>query len=57
MLDLAEKYALVTSGGSDFHGENFPDIALGRGRGNLEVPDSIVRPLQQRAGMYATACS
>ncbi len=57
MQDLAEKYALVTSGGSDFHGENFPDIALGRGRGNLEVPDSIVRPLQQRAGMYATACS
>lgn len=35
---LAEKYGLLQSGGSDFHGSNKPDIFLGRGRGNLEVP-------------------
>lgn len=35
---LAEKYDLLCSGGSDFHGANKPDIQLGRGRGNLHVP-------------------
>ena len=37
-LALAEKYGLLPSGGSDFHGENKPDIALGVGRGNLQIP-------------------
>lgn len=35
---LAEKYSLLPSGGSDFHGENKPDIAVGKGRGDLQIP-------------------
>lgn len=37
-MKIAEEYGLLPSGGSDFHGENKPDIALGVGRGNLRVP-------------------
>lgn len=36
--ELVEKYKLLPSGGSDFHGENKPDIAVGVGRGNLKIP-------------------
>ncbi|MBR5797743.1 MAG: PHP domain-containing protein, partial [Clostridia bacterium] len=32
---IAHEYGLCESGGSDFHGERKPDIALGTGKGNL----------------------
>ncbi len=35
---LAEEFGLCKSGGSDFHGDNKPDISLGVGRGNLQIP-------------------
>lgn len=38
MEQLAARIGLRPSGGSDFHGENKPDIRLGRGLGNLKVP-------------------
>ncbi len=37
-LKLAEQFGLLPSGGSDFHGSNKPDIALGIGKGNLQIP-------------------
>ena len=37
-LKLAQKYGLKCSGGSDYHGDNKPDIKLGFGKGNLRVP-------------------
>lgn len=37
-FELIEKYGLLPSGGSDFHGQNKPDIAVGVGRGNLKIP-------------------
>jgi predicted metal-dependent phosphoesterase TrpH len=37
-LDLADKYDLLATGGSDFHGELIPDIKLGCGSGGLYVP-------------------
>lgn len=36
--ELIEKWGLLPSGGSDFHGENKPDIAIGVGRGDLKIP-------------------
>ena len=39
---VAEDFGILPSGGSDFHGENKPDIAMGTGRGNLCVPDSVL---------------
>ena len=35
---LAEHYDLLPSGGSDYHGQNKPDISIGVGRGDLAVP-------------------
>lgn len=39
---LAQKYNLLLSGGSDYHGENKPDIELGTGRGHLFVPEDFL---------------
>jgi len=47
-LDLARRFDLVVTGGSDFHGRNKPDIKLGRGFGNLRVPDECYRSLLSR---------
>ncbi len=45
---LVEEYDLCPSGGSDFHGEIKPDIALGIGRGGLNVPDAWLDALSVR---------
>lgn len=45
---IAEEFALLHSGGSDFHGENKPDIALGSGRGDLSVPETLLEALAAR---------
>ena len=37
-FELADKFNLIYSGGSDFHGENKPHIKLGTGMGNLTIP-------------------
>ena len=47
-LDIAQHLNLAVSGGSDFHGEAKPTIQIGRGRGNLLVPDELLEPLRQR---------
>lgn len=46
---LASKYGLLESGGSDYHGGNKPDIALGSGRGDLRVPLDFYEKLKQEA--------
>ena len=45
---LADEFGLLESGGSDFHGERKPDIALGTGRGNLRVPTEFFELLKKR---------
>ncbi len=47
-LDLSRRFDLVPTGGSDFHGRNKPDIKLGRGLGNLRVPDECYDRLYAR---------
>ena len=37
-LKLADKYHLLPSGGSDFHGTTKPEIKLGSGMDNLQIP-------------------
>ena len=44
---LAEKYGLLISGGSDFHGENKPGLDLGTGYGKLCVPDEVLERIRQ----------
>lgn len=40
--ELAAKYGLIMTGGSDFHGSNKPHIQLGTGMGKLFVPDEFL---------------
>lgn len=44
---LAQKYDLLPSGGSDFHGAAKPRLDLGVGYGNLHVPDDILFTLER----------
>ncbi|HEV8038475.1 MAG TPA: PHP domain-containing protein [Bryobacteraceae bacterium] len=45
--EIAKKYGLAVTGGSDFHGDAKPDIALGTGRnGNLDIPRSVLYVLR-----------
>lgn len=44
---LTKEFYLFPSGGSDFHGENKPDIHLGTGRNNLCIPRKILDDLAQ----------
>ena len=41
LLKYAEDLNMVVCGGSDFHGDNQPDILMGKGRGDLSVPESV----------------
>lgn len=45
---LAEKYQLCISGGSDFHGACKPGLDLGTGYGHLAVPDDVLENLKQK---------
>ncbi len=47
MKALAEKFNLLPSGGSDFHGANKPGLDLASGYGKLYVPDGILECLKK----------
>ena len=42
---IAEEFDLLSSGGSDYHGDNKPDTKLGIGKGNLQIPLSFAHTL------------
>ena len=46
-LELAKRLDLLVTGGSDFHGTANPGIQVGRGKGNLKVPDTLLDPLRR----------
>lgn len=45
-LDLARKYNLLVTGGSDFHGDVKPGVRLGTGEGNLSIPPDLIDRLR-----------
>ncbi|MBO7249925.1 MAG: PHP domain-containing protein [Clostridia bacterium] len=45
-VSIATEFGLKPSGGSDFHGSNKPDIRLGVGKGNLEIPYEWVKAIK-----------
>lgn len=49
--DLARRFGLSPSGGSDYHGTYKPGLALGSGYGDLFVPDRVLDDLRQHAGL------
>ena len=46
MRKFADEFDLLISGGSDFHGENKPYLHLGTGKGNLNIPDSLLEDIK-----------
>lgn len=48
MAALAGDNALVATGGSDHHGRYKPDLQVGIGRGDLDVPDKVLDELRER---------
>jgi predicted metal-dependent phosphoesterase TrpH len=47
-VKIAEEYGILPSGGSDYHGGNKPDIAIGIGRGDLKIPHQWLNGLKKR---------
>ncbi len=43
---LADKYGLFITGGSDFHGHNIKGIALGTGKGKLNIPYNLLEKMK-----------
>lgn len=45
---MADAFGIGHSGGSDFHGANKPEIALGIGRGDLRVPLRLLEQIKEK---------
>lgn len=45
---MCEKFNLLESGGSDYHGKNKPDISIGKGKGNLAISYNYFVELRKR---------
>lgn len=55
---LAEQYGLLITGGSDFHGKNKPDIALGTGiKSGLSIPRTLLDGLKAASPCIPPALS
>lgn len=50
LIEFCKRRNLLISGGTDYHGENKRDIKMGIGKGNLEVPDSILSNWKNDSG-------
>ena len=48
MRQLAARYGLLISGGSDFHGKSKPGLELGAGYGKLFIPEDILIALKKK---------
>jgi predicted metal-dependent phosphoesterase TrpH len=48
LASLAGRHGLVVTGGSDHHGTYKPDLMVGVGRGDLDVPDRALEDLKAR---------
>ena len=48
LSNLARRFDLVATGGSDHHGDLKPDLRVGTGRGDLKVPNRVLAQLEAR---------
>lgn len=55
--EMCVRFGLLESGGSDFHGANKPDIAIGTGRGNLVIPYTFYEKLKPESCEKMGCCS
>jgi len=47
LVELAARHGLAVTGGSDYHGENKPDLSVGTGRGDLRVDVELLDRLEE----------
>ena len=47
LVELANQYHLMITGGSDFHGANKPDIELGFGKNNLKIDYEVLEKIKK----------
>jgi predicted metal-dependent phosphoesterase TrpH len=57
LAELARRHDLVSTGGSDFHGTVKVGLSVGTGRGDLDVPDDVLRQLLERRPSSSDAAS
>lgn len=43
LLNICKERNLFVSGGSDYHGKNKVNVEIGVGKGNLKIPDNIIK--------------
>lgn len=48
LVELANQYHLMITGGSDFHGANKPDIELGFGKNNLKIDYEVLEKVKNK---------
>jgi 3',5'-nucleoside bisphosphate phosphatase len=48
LVKLARRHSIVATGGSDYHGTFKPDLAIGAGLGDLDVPYEVIPELRER---------
>ena len=48
LVELATRCGLAATGGSDYHGTYKPDLSVGTGKGDLDVPESALQELKER---------
>lgn len=47
LMDIARRFGLCVTGGSDFHGSRKPNIDMGSGTGELRVPYELLEKLRE----------
>ncbi len=50
-MELADRFNLIQTGGTDFHGHRKREIQLGWGKGDLRVPAQFLQPLDERVAL------
>jgi predicted metal-dependent phosphoesterase TrpH len=52
LLSLAQRFNLLVTGGTDFHGANLGEIQIGTGKGNLKIPYQLLMKLKNVGGLH-----
>lgn len=53
LLQICSNLELFPTGGSDFHGKNKPDLDIGSGYGDLEIPFEILETMHRHLALRA----
>ncbi len=50
LLEIADEYDLLVTGGTDFHGEVKPGIEIGIGMGDMKIPYKLLSIMKEKLG-------